>query len=775
MPYKNAHYPAAVLLCIAALAGARPAKAQMTADRNPVPAIALPLVPTAITPGSGTFTLTVNGNGFVTGSTVQWNGSPRNTVLMSGTQLTASILASDVLNPSTAWVTVVNPSPGGGRSNLAFLSVTAATSSVYFSGPSFQAGNQPLSPVVADFNGDGNLDMAVVNEMDDTVSVFLGNGDGTFQARVPYPVGRAPVFVLAGDFNGDGRPDLVVVNAGDNTISVLLGQGDGTFQKAITFSPTLPPLFIRSGDFNGDGNLDLAVSTAFANSISVLLGNGDGTFQNAIVTDIPAGAGDLAVGDLNHDGKLDVVIASSGLDTLLGNGDGTFQSPLITPASPFRIAVADMNGDGNLDVIYTGGPSTPSVTVLLGRGDGSFGSGFSSSTPVSPIYLLVADLNGDGIPDVAIGTDDGLSTLLGNGDGSLQPHSESNVPNSANSTPLVAGDFNQDGRIDLIVVNGDNNMINSLLQTHAVVVPISLSLGVVPVGRSSQPMPVTLSNNGTAALAFSTPTFSGTNPTDYSETNNCGTSLAGGSNCTITVTFTPGAAGSRTAILDINDSAVGSPQPVTLTGFGATPTAVLSPSTLTYGVQLVDTASPFKSAILTNIGSATLTLSSITFSGDFFEENKCGSSLAPGANCTIKVRFRPTAGGTRTGVITVTDDAMGSPQTITLTGTGTVVELSSTFVNFGSQAINTTSPPMTVTLTNVGFQALTISGISIGGGAAHGFAQTNNCGASVTAGGSCTFSITFSPTKKTVYQAALQIRDSGGASPQKITLFGIGN
>ena len=280
---------------------------------------------------------------------------------------------------------------------------------------------------------------------------------------------------------------------------------------------------------------------------------------------------------------------------------------------------------------------------------------------------------------------------------------------------------------------------------------------------------VTLSNPSGLALTISSIAVTGTNATDFSQTNTCGTGLAAGASCTITVTFKPTQTGPRTASVTITDNAAGSPQTIGLSGTGLAsgPNATRSPTSLTFATQFVGTSSSAQSVTLTNYGTTALSITSIAASGDFSQTNTCGSSLAAEASCTISVTFKPTQRGTRTGTLSITDNAAGSPQTVSLTGTGTVVEFNPASLNFGSLGIGG-SKTLTTTLSNTGSTTLSISSITITGSTT--FSQTNTCGTSVAAGGSCTISVTFRAAKN--QSGDVSVSDNGGGSPQQVRLSG---
>jgi FG-GAP-like repeat/FG-GAP repeat len=288
-------------------------------------------------------------------------------------------------------------------------------------------GNNPGALVVGDFNGDGKLDVATTNFDDNTISILLGKGDGTFTVAPssPISVGVQPFALVAGDFNADGKLDLAVTNSGGQTVTILLGNGDGTFAPAPGSPPTvgLGPSALGLGDFNGDGKLDLAVGDLSDGAVTILLGNGDGTFTAAPgAAPVATSTFALVVEDFNGDGKLDLIVSNKGDSTitvLLGKGDGTF-----TPTSgccgasvrfthTFGILAGDFNGDGKVDVALAiqnlgagpGGGISDYVTTLTGNGDGTFTqTNFSSLVPDAPFSFALADFNNDGKLDFVTGS-----------------------------------------------------------------------------------------------------------------------------------------------------------------------------------------------------------------------------------------------------------------------------------------------------------------------------------------------------------------------------------
>jgi hypothetical protein len=321
---------------------------------------------------------------------------------------------------------------------------------------------------VADFNGDGILDVAVINPgvfnpegtggpSPGTLSILLGKSDGTFQPAVNYPTGRSlAAGVAVADFNGDDILDLAVANSTDGTVGIFLGKGDGTFQPAVYHTAGEGASYLVVADFNGDGVLDLAVTNSYSGSVSVLLGKGGGRFEALHRFPLPEGADpvSIVVGDFNADGIPDLAVTSRWVSIFLGKGDGTFQAAGDYgdgAQSPSYMVVGDFNGDGKLDLAAAGS----SVSVLLGNGDGSFQA--SDSYPIASLGgMAVGDVNGDGVPDLVAAFGGGVLVLLGNGDGTFQTSPISYLAGIAPATVAI-GDFNGDGRPDVAVANASPN------------------------------------------------------------------------------------------------------------------------------------------------------------------------------------------------------------------------------------------------------------------------------------------------------------------------------
>ena len=345
----------------------------------------------------------------------------------------------------------------------------------------FGVGGGPYSVAIGDLNADGNPDLVSANSAGTTVSVLLGNGDGTFETYVNYTTGSGPNCVAIGDLNGDLKPDLVTTSGGGNTLSVLLGNGNGTFQPNDDYATGSGPGSVAIGDVNGDSKPDLVVAnlgSGSLGSVSVRLGNGDGTFQaNAFYATGP-NPKSVKVLDVSGDGKPDI-LTENATDTtasvLLGNGDGTFQTNVFygTGAAPYSIAVQDLNNDGKPDLV-TADYAVNTASVLLGNGDGTFQANLDYGVGPNPTCVAIGDVSGDGKPDLvtANSADTTASVLLGNGDGSFQ----TKVDYGAGSGPVsvAIGDLNGDLKPDLVTANPASHTVSVLRNLTGVTTAISV-------------------------------------------------------------------------------------------------------------------------------------------------------------------------------------------------------------------------------------------------------------------------------------------------------------
>ena len=500
-----------------------------------------------------------------------------------------------------------------------------------------------IAAVAGDFNGDGKVDVAATRELTQTpytglVSIIAGNGDGTL--KVPISISNGQDFrvyiqgpILAADFNGDGKVDLIQTSwpylTGPPPISTLLGEGNGLFEPFVSGSFDSAPAencdntscFITYGDFNGDRKLDLAINVIVGNSLygtnvmGVLLANEDGIFQPEVdYGNGNGGGGGIAVGDFNRDGNLDIVTAAPGseLSIFFGVGGGAFGFPTTIAANVGgQLAVADFNHDGILDIASGAGK----VYILLGKGDGTFESAVSYSAGGVGSYLALADVNNDGNLDIVTGVGP-VAVLLGNGDGTFGLPTTYSL--AFTGSGVSVGDMNGDGNLDI-----------------AVLIP-GLDVAVLAGnGDGTFQTPEYFGAMGSGGIASGD--FFGDGTTDIA--------VANGPSVSLLLHKTVGAVAS------------------------------LSPNALTFGGQDVGSTSPAQKVTLTNSGTEFLTFTNIATTGDFAQTSTCSNRLAPGYSCAVTVTFTPAAPGARHGTLTITDNAVGNPQQIPLSGTGAGLEL----------------------------------------------------------------------------------------------------
>jgi hypothetical protein len=341
-------------------------------------------------------------------------------------------------------------------------------------------GVSPGGASTGDFNGDGRADLVVANYNNNILAVFIAKPDGTYELSAKIPSRVGPIATAIADLNHDGNLDFLVTNVFDSSVSVHLGKGDGTFQPISFYAAGVTPTGIALGDYNGDGFADVAVCNANdsadpINTVQVLLGKGDGTLLPPVGYNTgSSNAFRIATGDFNNDGKLDLVVTeqhTNAVRLLIGQGDGTFvRSPTSysVAASAGFVAVADFNRDGKADFVVTS-LGSERVAVFLGRGDFNFDRAPDNLTGTDAATLQIADFNGDGSPDIVVDSFAEhvavLKIFLSNGDGTFQ--APTNVVANSTAASVAVGDFNADGKSDLVAVTANKNTFDVFVNTTA--------------------------------------------------------------------------------------------------------------------------------------------------------------------------------------------------------------------------------------------------------------------------------------------------------------------
>ena len=449
-------------------------------------------------------TSTIASSASATQTVTVGGGTTATTISSTGTAgdytLTSQVVAGTGTVP-TGQVSFIDHTSGNavigsatlGTGTAAFKFGTAASYSIY--DPADYS--MPQQVVVADFNGDGILDLAML-DYSTGISIFLGKGDGTFQAAKPYcttgtpptpcQAGSEPIAIAVGDLNSDGIPDLVI--AFNSSAAVILGKGDGTFLPEVNYDAGSASMNVVVGDFDRDGSPDIAVG--IDGGVGIMLGNGDGTVQP--VNDLSLGTNPdiMTIGDFNHDGILDLALADgSGLDVVLGVGDGTFQPEKhqnldMNPEDGSIIAV-DFKGTGYLSDLAISGAY--GVEAFIGKGDGTFQTPqtLEANAGFYPYVkgLAAADLNGDGIADLALtwySSDTGVGRVgvfYGKGDGTFNTTPKT-LSVGEEPITIAAGDFDGNGALDLVVGNEYDKTLSVLLNSASNTVSATVAGVAVP-------------------------------------------------------------------------------------------------------------------------------------------------------------------------------------------------------------------------------------------------------------------------------------------------------
>jgi hypothetical protein len=404
-------------------------------------------------------------------------------LVLSGVTTTAPLVVTPVPGPNGNVFTVtVNGIAGGGTLGLNLIDNGTIRDAVgnplapnnapasFLAPQTHAAGAFPSGVTVEDVNGDGKADLLVANPSSNSVSVLLGNGNGTFQAARDVATDVRSQTIAIGDVNGDGKADLVIGNdSATGAVSLLLGNGDGNFQPPTALAVGSVAYAAVVADLNGDGKADVAAANKMDNSVSVLLGNGDGAFKPQATFAVGGRPLALAAADVNGDGKPDLIAANStgnAISVLLGNGDGAFQAQqsFATGAGPRSIAVGDVDVDGVVDLAVANADGD-SVSILRGLGNGAFAAQQTFASTATPLSVSLANLNGDRKPDLAVANLNGqVSVLLGNGTGAFQ--AQKTFAAGAVPVAVAAADVSGDGRADLTVANAVDGRVSVLLNAQ---------------------------------------------------------------------------------------------------------------------------------------------------------------------------------------------------------------------------------------------------------------------------------------------------------------------
>ncbi|HEV7472598.1 MAG TPA: VCBS repeat-containing protein [Pyrinomonadaceae bacterium] len=637
--------------------------------------------------------------------------------------------------------------------SFAAVSVYAQSATFARTDYAFLGNNQTLG----DFNGDGMLDLA--GTAGNGAAIMLGNGNGTFGAKVAYPAGGFAQDVASGDFNGDGKLDLIVtINDPEIGLALLAGNGDGSFNTPVNFPNTshLDSPAVVATDLDNDGRLDVVVAHQIAcytapcvvgRSITVLLGLGDGTFQLPWEMEVGTGMSRIVASDFNRDGLEDLAIAGdrSQVYVLFGVGNGTFlQQPTITltpdtfGVDATDIDLADFNGDAVPDLVVAIALNGSRTAILLGNTDGTFRQPLIITEPGGrvPQYQVVGDFNRDGFQDVAISLGFGSNGLMeiinGNGDGTFRApvlYQKPPAKSSVSGGLIVSGDFNRDGKPDIALpITGASASLAVLINSSGgVAIPPAIgSVTAAPssvVGGDASEINVTLASGAVApsggySLAVSSSNSSvvtvpatASIPAGSSSVRFNVTTRSVTANQNVTITVVNNQLGSRSVTLTVTPPPP-PPSAITLSALTINPGAVTGGNSAQGTVILSATAS---AATVVNLASnnaaATLPASVTVMAG--------ASSASFNINTTTVTAARSVAitatlnGITRTATLTVNAPPPPPPPPSTDTVRITRaeydaskqklrVEATSTGANATLQVFNTSSGQLIGTLSNNG-------------------------------------------------------------------------
>jgi hypothetical protein len=362
---------------------------------------------------------------------------------------------------------------------------TPGVSASNFPTTNYPVGNTPSFVTTGSLRNNSINDLIAANSSDNTISVLLGDGTGAFGTQTTFPTGTDPVWITTGQFNSsstaansDSFLDLAVVNKGSNTVSIFLGNGDGTFMSKVDMATGSIPVAAVTANFHdltSSNEVDLAVLNQGDNTISIYQGNGDGTFQKPTVVQLPSNFSPTALvaADFNADGHTDLAVTSGGTNAvwiLLGNGNGAFSTganfQYATGTDPVWVSTADFNSDGIPDLAVANNGSN-TVSIFLGNGNGTFTEATNPQVPAgtAPTSIAVGDFNVDGLPDLAVAdkSDNAVSILLNLGNGLFGPNFE--LPVGTSPVSIASAEFNSDNLPDVAVANSGSANVTVILDS----------------------------------------------------------------------------------------------------------------------------------------------------------------------------------------------------------------------------------------------------------------------------------------------------------------------
>jgi hypothetical protein len=558
--------------------------------------------------------------------------------------------------------------------------------------------------------------------------------------------------ILISDNVPSSNTTLAVNGTGTSPVNVVLSPVTLTFpdtQMNISSNP-LPVTLSNTG--NGTLSISSITITGVnqsnftqTNSCGTSVGAGASCTISVIFTPNATGARSASITISDN--------ATPGTQTVTLSGNGTAPVVTLNPPSLTFPNTQTNTTSAPLPVTLTnsgGAPLTISSISITGANQSNFGQ--SNACPITPATL-------------AAGASCTINVTF---TPSATGARSANVTISDNASPAT----------QTVTLSGMGTAPSVTLA------PPALSFPDTPLNLPSLPLLTTLTNTGGAPLAISSIAITGSNATNFIQTNTCGSTVPVGGTCLISVIFTPTVSGSRTANVTVTDNASPATQTVPLSGNGITPVVTLSPTALTFPATDVNSSSAPQNATLTNTSSAPLNITSIALTGAnasvYSQTNTCGTTVAAGASCIITVTFNPTSTGTPTASVTITDNASPATQTVTLTGTAVApaLTISPTSFSFGSVTDNTTAAPINMTLTNSGTGPLFFTGFAISGANAGDFAVTgNNCPlspSSLAVNASCLITATFTPTAMGTRNATLTVSDNVPAGNKAITMTGSG-